>query len=338
MQVQPGIQTQKEVWPALSWDSWKESCETVHMWTQIVGKVKLELTPFWNEWWEAAFDVSASGLSTGLIPFNTRVFEINFDFLQHRLVITVSDGRQKTLSLFPRSVADFYSEFFSALRALDIEVAINTHPVETTSDIPFEENSLHSAYDAEYVQRWWKILTHTTRVLQRYRSRFVGKSSPILFYWGSFDLNITRFSGQQARMPAVGPRFYKIGEDQENVSCGFWPGNTNANGLTYGAPAFYSYTYPAPRGFESVPVNPTEAYFDKELAEFILPYEHVRNSTAPEQVLLDFFQSTYEVGANLGHWDRATLEQSLSAIIERTKSNAKTDEVPGRGGSAGSAA
>lgn len=330
--------TMAGLWPALPWDAWKESSETLRRWMQIVGKIKLELTPFLNEWWEVGFHVTARGLSTGIIPVNGRIFEMEFDFFDHNLCVKVSDGRQKKMALFPRSVSDFYSELFAVLASLDIEIAINTRPVETDPVIPFDQDRVHGAYDPEYVHRWWKILVQTARVMQRYRSTFVGKSSPVLFYWGSFDLNTSRFSGRQVAMPKAGPRFYKIAEDQENVSCGFWPGNTNAKGFTYGAPAFYSYTYPAPANFEHASVSPKEAYFDKQLGEFILRYEDIRGLSSPEQTLLDFFESSYRAGADLARWDRASLDQSLDSLTQRTMKDDKQDEAPGQGGAAGAAA
>lgn len=287
------------------------------MWTQIVGKVKLALTPFLNEWWAVGFDISARGLSTGIIPVGDRVFEMNFDFIDHNLRVSVNDGTKAVLPLYPRSVADFYKELLSTLRLLNIEVGIHTNPVETLPDIPFEQDTTHASYDAETVENWWQILVQTSRVLQHYRSNFVGKSSPILFYWGSFDLSCARYSGRPAPMPSVGPRFYRIAEDQENVCCGFWPGNTNAKGITYGAPAFYSYTYPAPAGFGSASIRPKKAYFNKELSEFLLNYEDLLQSGNPEQTLLEFFQSSYEAGATLAGWNRETLEQSLQSLLKK---------------------
>jgi hypothetical protein len=322
-----------DIWPALPWEDWKDTCETLHRWTQIVGKVKLKLATFLNEWWEVGFDVSARGLSSGITPCGDRVFEMHFDFIDHKLRLFSSDGREATLTLYPRSVADFYREFVSVLGSMDIDVKINTIPVETTPDVPFEQDSDHASYEPIHVRNWWTILTHTTRVLQRYRSPFRGKSSPILFYWGSFDLSCARYSGRRAPMPAAGPRFYRITEDEENVCCGFWPGNPNAMGKSYGAPAFYSYHYPALKGIEEAAVRPAQARFNNEFAEFLLDYEVVRRSESPEQTLLDFFQSTYEAGARLAKWDRPALEQSLESLIERTV-NAEASGQPGKAGSA----
>lgn len=291
------------IWPELNYENWKDTCETLQLWTQIVGKVKLALTPFLNEWWEVGFDVSARGLSTGFIPTGNRAFEVIFDFISYRLLINVSDGRRKSIRLYSRSVADFYSEFFSALRSLGINVTIRPQPAEIVGAIPLDKDIVHDSYNGLYVQQWWKILVQTTRVLQIYRSSFFGKSSPLLFYWGSFDLGTSRFSGRPAPLPTFGPKFYRIGEDQENVGCGFWPGNANSRGFTYGKPAFYSYTYPAPPGFSNAPVKPSDAYFDNDMSEFILPYDAVRKSSSPDQMLLEFLESTYNAGALLNHWD-----------------------------------
>jgi len=300
-------------WPPLPWDEWKETCETLHMWTQVVGKVKLELTPFLNEWWEVAFHVTPRGLTTGLIPCGDRAFAVDFDFTTHNLFVRTSDDRTKALALLPRSVADFYREFMAALHALGIEVAINTTPVEVPHPIPFDQDHQHAAYDPAPVHRWWRILVLTTEVLQRFRSSFVGKSSPINFFWGSFDLSETRFSGKPAT-PPQGPRFYQLGEDQENFACGFWPGNPTAAGVTLGAPAFYAYIYPEPAGFKEATIQPAAASYDPKLGEFILPYEDARRAPSPAQAILDFFQSSYAAAAALAGWDRATLERPVPPV------------------------
>ena len=296
-----------EPWPSLPWDAWKDTCNTLHMWTQIVGKVKLELTPFLNEWWEVGFDVTSRGLTASAIPFDHGIFSVDFDFIDHRLVVAASDGRVGTLPLAPRSVADFYREFMQLLRDLGIRVAINPLPTEVPNPVRCDQDTANASYDPQYVRRWWRILVQTTRVLQRYRSAFVGKSSPILFYWGGFDLNATRFSGRPAPL-AQGPRFYQLAEDQENAACGFWPGNPTAAGVALAQPAFYAYTYPAPDGFKNAVVRPKSAYYHERLGEFILPYESVRAEPSIEQSILDFFQSTYEAGAALARWDRPFLE------------------------------
>lgn len=296
-----------EAWPSLPWGEWKETCTTLHMWTQIVGKVKLELHPFLNQLWQVAFHVTARGLSTGTVPYGNGVFEVEFDFIDHNLYIRTSEGGLKALPLVPRTVADFYEEFMGSLNALGIEVTINPLPCEIPDPIPCDQNRVHSSYDSEYACRWWRTLVQTDKVLQRYRSDFVGKSSPVLFFWGSFDLSETRFSGKPATPPNGAPRFFQLAENQENVACGFWPGNTSAAGVTLGEPAFYAYIYPEPPQFKEASVRPSSAYYHAELGEFILPYGEVRNSTSPEEAILDFFRSTYEAAANLAHWDRDAL-------------------------------
>jgi hypothetical protein len=223
------------IWPALPHEEWKDTLETLHMWTQIVGKVKLELAPFLNEWWEVGFTVTARGLTTATIPAGRRIFQVDFDFLDHRLDIRVSDGTARSLPLAPRSVADFYHEFMAALAAPGIQVQVMTTPVEVENTIPFDQDQVHAAYDAEYVTRWWRIMVQVERLLQQYRTTFVGKSSPVLFYWGSFDLNATRFSGRPAPERTWPARWRALAEDQEQAAAGFWPGSG-----TMQEPAFYA--------------------------------------------------------------------------------------------------
>ena len=293
-----------EVWPALPYAEWTDTLETLHMWTQIVGKVKLELAPFLNEWWHVGFTVTARGLTTSTIPVGHRTFQVDFDFLAHRLDVHVSDGASRSLPLHPRSVADFYQEFMAALAALGIGVQITTRPVEVAHTIPFDQDHLHAAYDAEYVTRWWRILVQVDRLLQQYRTPFVGKSSPVLFWWGSFDLAETRFSGRPAPEREWPARWMALGADQEGHAAGFWPGSA-----TMPEPAVFAFTYPEPPGCRDAVIQPDAAYYHLDLSEFILPYETVRTSPAPDQMILDFFRSTYEVGATLGRWDRTALER-----------------------------
>jgi hypothetical protein len=273
-------------WPPLPWDEWKDTCETLHMWTQIVGKVKLELAPFLNEWWNVTFYLTARGMTTGLIPYRDRAFQVDFDFIDHNLFIQTDNGVIKAMSLVPR---------------------------EVPNPISCDVNRVHSSYDPDPVNRWWRIQVQTTKVLQRFRSPFVGKSSPIHFFWDSFDLNHTRFSGRPAPPPEGMPRFFQIAEDQENVAFGFWPGNPNYAGVTLGEPAFYSYIYPAPEGYSEATVRPGAAYFDQTLGEFILRYEDLRRVDSPEEDLLAFFQSAYEVAADLAGWERGALEKPVPA-------------------------
>jgi hypothetical protein len=296
-------------WPPLPYEEWKDTLDTLHMCLQVVGKVQLELTPFLNEWWHVAFHLTARGMTTGLIPYRERAFTVDFDFVDHNLRVLTDDGAKKELSLVPRTVAAFYREVISMLAALDIVVAINPLPVEVPNPIPFDVNEANSSYDPDPVTRWWHIQVQTAKVLQRYRSSFAGKSSPINFFWGSFDLNATRFSGRPAPLPQ-GPRFYQLSEDQENVACGFWPGNANKAGHWRGKPGFYAYTYPEPPGFGEAPVRPASAHYDSRLGEFILPYEKARLAASPGTAILEFFQSAYEAAAELAHWNRAALERS----------------------------
>lgn len=303
------LEANRAAWPPLLYEDWKDTLDTLHMWMQVVGKVKLALVPFVNEWWQVALHPTARGMTTGLIPYGDGAFEITFDFIDHNLFILCDDGRRKALPLMPRTVADFYLDFMAALSALGIEVTINTMPTEVPNPIACDVNRVHSSYDPDAVNRWWRIQVQTTKVLQRYRSAFVGKSSPINFFWGSFDLSQTRFSGRQAPMPE-GPRFYQLAEDQENIACGFWPGNPNMAGLTPGQAAFYAYCYPEPAGFKEATVRPDSARYDGRLGEFILPYEDVRRSNTPAELVLQFFESVYEAAANLAGWDREALERT----------------------------
>ena len=297
------------IWPELPYEAWEDTLDTLHMWTQVVGKVKLALAPFLNEWWQVAFHITARGMTTGLIPYGDGAFTVDFDFIDHNLVVLTDDGGRKTLSLMPRSVADFYREFMAMLAALGIAVTIDPMPVEVPDPIPFDVDVGHASYDAGAVNRWWRIQVQTARVLQRYRSSFMGKSSPIGFFWGSFDLNATRFSGRPAPLPE-GPRFAQLAEDQENVACGFWPGNPSRPGQPASEPAFYASAYPQPDGFAEAPVQPEAAYFDSALGEFILPYEAARHAPQPETAVLQFFQSVYESAADLAGWDREGLERT----------------------------
>jgi len=307
-----------ERWPALPLEAWSDTCDTLHMWVQIVGKVKLTLSPFQNEWWQVAFQPTARGLATGPIPSGDGVFEAEFDFVDHNLVLRTSDGRSKALALMPGSVSDFYHHFMSALGALGIEARINTLPVEIPNPIPFEADHEHASYDPDYVHRWWRILTRTATIMEQFRSAFVGKSSPIQFFWGSFDLTETRFSGRPAAPPPGVPRFVQLAEDQENMACGFWPGNTAASGVTLGQPAFYAYSYPEPAGFKEASVRPGEARYHEKLGEFILFYEDVRHADLPERAIRDFFESSYDAAATLAHWDRLRLERRWEPVQART--------------------
>jgi Family of unknown function (DUF5996) len=294
-------------WPPLPYESWKDTCATLHMWTQIVGKVRLALTPRLNHWWNVPLYVSARGLTTSAIHYAERTFELRFDFFNHELVLQLSNGQVKSLPLFPRSVADFYREFMSMLHSAGIQVRIWKMPVEIPNPIPFDEDQVHASYDPESVHRFWQILVSVDRVFQEFRSRFLGKSSPVHFFWGSFDHAVTRFSGRPASERSGADSITREAYSHEVSSVGFWPGS----GI--GAPAFYSYMAPEPPGFRDARVLPDAAKYHSQLNEFLLMYDDVRRSPSPCATLLDFCQSTYEAGAELAHWDRQALEKGPRA-------------------------
>ncbi len=295
-------------WPPLPYDEWKETCATLHLWTQIVGKVRLARAPASNHWWHVPLYVTSRGLTTSPIPDGERVFEIGFDFIDHRLLIETSDGGREEVPLAACSVADFHAEIMRRLQALDIAVRIWTTPVEIPDPIPFEEDRVHAAYDPEQAHRFWRVLVQADQVFKRFRAGFLGKASPVHFFWGSFDLAVTRFSGRRAPRHPGAPGVADIitGEaySHEASSCGFWPGNGG-----YGRPAFFSYAYPAPPGFADIRNIPAGAFYDAQLGEFILPYDEVRRAPEPGQLILDFLESTYAGAATLGNWDRAALER-----------------------------
>ena len=293
-----------DAWPALPLDAWRDTYATLHMWTQIVGKVRTTLSPPVNHWWHSTFYVTARGLTTSPIPYGTRTFEVSFDFIDHNLLIQTSDGTRKALGLFPRSVADFYHEFMSALRALDLEVTINPLPQEVPNPIRCDEDDVHASYDPEYVQRCWRILVQADRVFKEFRGRFLGKCSPVHFFWGSFDLAVTRFSGRRAPERPEADRVTREAYSHEVISCGFWPGSGPVQEA-----AFYAYAAPAPLGLERATIRPEVAWYSPELGEFLLRYDDVRGADDPGAVLRDFLQSTYEAAADLAGWDRAALER-----------------------------
>lgn len=293
-----------ECWPALPLASWKDTCATLHMWTQIVGKVRLRLTPLVNHWWNVPLYVTARGLTTSRIPYPERPFELRFDFLEHQLVLETSDGTVKTLPLEPRSVADFYQDCMAMLRSAEIDVNIWKMPVEVPDPIPFDQDRVHAAYDRERVETFWRILLSVDAVFQQFRSEFIGKASPVHFFWGSFDLAVTRFSGRRAPERPGADAITREAYSHEVSSVGFWPGSGDMAG-----PAFYSYAAPEPQGFREAAVRPVKAGYDRQLSEFLLMYDDVRNSESPRGALLDFCRSTYEAGARLGHWDRSALER-----------------------------
>lgn len=302
--------SRKETWPSLPLEEWQGTYATLHRWTQIVGKIRLAQAPMLNHWWQVPLYVTTRGLSTSPMPHGDISFEISFDFIDHQLRVQTSEGAQRALALAPRSVADFYNELMTILRALGVEVKIWTTPVEIDDPIPFEQDRKRHAYVAQQAQRFWRILKQTDRVLQQFRCGFVGKCSPVHFFWGSFDLAVTRFSGRQApRHPGGVPHLAdwvtRLAYSHEVSSCGFWPGG----GLVL-EPAFYAYAYPEPEGFKNYPVRPASAYYHHDMREFLLPYETLRRSANPEAMLLEFAQSTYEAGAERGNWDRDALEDA----------------------------
>jgi hypothetical protein len=309
---QTGIANSSESWPQLRLDDWKDTYATLHMWTQIVGKIRLELTPRTNHWWNVPLYVSSRGLSTSVIPYGNRYFEMEFDFLEHKLVIRTTDSKTASVALAPRSVADFYAELMAALRALDIDVQIWKMPVEVPDPIPFDQDKVHASYDGESARRLWRILLSVDEVFKVFRSRFVGKSSPVHFFWGSFDLALTRFSGRRApERRDADPVLRKIMQEaysHEVISAGWWPGGGNVKDA-----AFYCYAAPTPAGFEKQTVRPAKAFYDSAMGEYLLMYDDVRLAGSPNVALLEFLQSTYEAGAATGNWDREALEQSPKA-------------------------
>ena len=298
----------KAAWPELPYTAWKDTYATLHLWTQIAGKIRLARTPWLNHSWHVVLYVSARGLTTSPIPFGDRSFQLDFDFLDHVLRASVSDGGQKEIALFPRSVADFYADLMRSLAELGIEVRINELPNEIPDAIRFSEDHAHASYDRDYAERHWRVLLQVNRVLHGFRTSFIGKCSPVHFFWGSFDLAVTRFSGRRAPLhpggvPNLPDAVTQEAYSHEVSSAGFWPG---CAGVEY--PAFYSYAYPEPPGFSAAPIRPKEAFYSNDLREYVLPYDAVRSAPDPDGLLMDFLISTYEAAAVLGKWDRAALE------------------------------
>jgi hypothetical protein len=298
------VADQSECWPRLSLDSWKDTYATLHMWAQMLGKVRLRLTPLVNHWWNVPLYVTARGLTTSRIPYGQRAFELWFDFKRHQLVLETTDGILKTLPLTPRSVAEFYGEFMGMLRSAGIEVKIWRMPVEVPNPIAFDQDRVHCSYDPAAVEKFWRILLSVDAVFGQFRSGFIGKSSPVHFFWGSFDLAVTRFSSRRAPERPGADAMTREAYSHEVSSVGFWPGGGDVKDAV-----FYSYTVPEPPGFKEASVRPGAARYEKQLNEFLLNYEDVRKAGSPTASLLEFCQSTYDAGASLGHWDRAALER-----------------------------
>ena len=303
------MQSNEDRWPELDYAEWQDSCATLHLLTQIVGKIRLAHAPLVNHWWQVPLYVTSRGLTTSAMPHGARNFQIDFDFIDHRLRIEASDGRRDSIPLIPRPVADFYAELMGRLRALDLETHLWTMPVEIADPVAFEEDRVHAAYDPGQVTRFWRALVQIDQVFTVFRSRFCGKASPVHFFWGSFDLAVTRFSGRPAPLhpgaPNIPDFITREAYSHEVSSCGFWPGNGG-----FGRAAFYAYAYPEPAGFADAAILPPGAFYSKDFGEFILPYDAVREAQAPRELLLDFLESTYAAAANLGNWDRAALERN----------------------------
>jgi hypothetical protein len=305
-----GRSSDEAPWPPLPLAAWQDTYTTLQLWMQIVGKVRLMLSPPVNHWWQVALYLTSRGLTTSPIPYGERIFQLDFDFIDHRLHVLTAEGDVRTLALEPRSVADFYHELMARLHELGLDVRIRTRPCETGGTLPFEQDHEHAAYDADAAHRFWRILLQADRVLKEFRAPFLGKCSPVHFFWGSFDLAVTRFSGRVApEHPGGAPNLAdwvtREAYSHEVSSCGFWPG-----GAAVAEPAFYAYAYPEPPGYRDAPVAPAGAGWDDGLSEFVLPYELVRTAASPEETLLAFLQSTYEAAATTARWDRARLDRT----------------------------
>lgn len=305
------FETHAQAWPELPLEAWSESFATLHLWIQIVGKIRVAMCPWVNHSWHVTLHVTADGLATAPIPHGERAFQIEFNFREHRLTIRLSDGGSGGFRLAPQSVAAFYKRLMRELENLGIPVRIYARPNEIPDAIPFDKDEIHAAYDAEYVNRFWRILVQADRVFTAFRARFIGKCSPVHFFWGAADLAVTRFSGREAPphpggIPNLPDWITQEAYSHEVSSCGFWPG-----GGPVPYPAFYSYAYPEPAGFARARVRPGAAFYSRDLREFILPYEAVRRSDSPDDTLLEFVQTTYEAAADLAQWNRAALERGV---------------------------
>jgi hypothetical protein len=304
------MSSSENAWPALAYEDWADTCNTLHLWTQVVGKVKLRLAPLVNHWWGITLHVNARGLTTGVMPYRGRALQIDFDFCAHQLVLHTSDAREQRIKLAPMTTADFYAAVMDALRALDVHVHIWTMPSEIEGAVLFEQDHVHKSYDATAANTVWRQLVHADRLFNLFRARYLGKVSPSHFFWGSFDLAMTRFSGRTApplksnATPNVAPWVMDEAYSHECSSVGFWPGNGG-----YGKAAFYAYAYPEPDGFGAAPVQPRGAAYNSDVGQFLLDYDTVRTAASPDDALLDFMQSTYEAAAKCSKWDRNALER-----------------------------
>jgi hypothetical protein len=298
------VNINSQLWPELPLEAWKDTYATLHMWTQIVGKVRLALSPNINHWWQVALYVTARGLTTSPIPFDRGIFEIQFDFIHHRLLIRTSENAESKMSLAPKSVADFYNEFMRCLQSLDIHVKIWRMPVEIPNPIAFDLDTQHASYDPEYANRFWRILVRADEIFKEFRSRFIGKNSPVHFFWGSFDLAVTRFSGRRAPERPGADLITREAYSHEVISAGFWPGGGDVKDA-----AFYVYAAPEPPGFDTAKVGPAKAFYYPQMHEYLLMYDDLRRAPSPKAMLMEFLQSTYDAAATLGNWNRAELEK-----------------------------
>lgn len=293
-------------WPALPLNEWKETYTTLHMWTQIVGKIRLSLTPLINHYWNVTLYVTPRGLTTSSITYDNKIFAIDFDFIDHHLKIVTSEGVNESIPLVPQATADFYRTVLTTFDKLSIDIKINPLPCEVPNPIPFDKDYEHCSYDRGYVERFHQILIQVDKVFKDFRSNFIGKCSPVHFFWGSFDLAVTRFSGRVAPPRPEADAITRESYSREVISHGFWPGSGAIQ-----APAFYSYTAPAPNGLDKQPIKPSTASWNKEMSEFILLYDDIRKTSSPENDILLFLQSTYDAGANLAKWDSVNLERDI---------------------------
>ncbi len=298
------MQTESNLWPELRWEDWSATADTLHMWTQIVGKTRLALSPLQAHWWNVPLYVSARGLSTSAMPYGADFLDIEFDFVNHQLLFRTSTGLSAYQPLRAQSVADFYTDYQKTLSDLGVHVAIYATPVELTDPIPFAQDVGHASYDPDAAHRFWRILMSSDQIFQKFSSSFLGKISPVHFFWGSFDLAVTRFSGRPAPPREGADPITREAYSHEVISAGFWPGNGG-----YGKAAFYCYAAPSPTGLDAATIQPAQAFFDRGLGEFILLYDDLRNSSSPDDTLLAFLQSTYDAAANLAQWDRTALER-----------------------------
>jgi len=294
-------------WPELKWSQWQKTAETLHMWMQIVGKTRLALSPLQAHWWNVPLYVTARGLSTSAMPYGEEFLEIEFDFVSHKLRFRLSTGASLSTPLRPQSVAEFYAEYERSLAAIGVTVKINPVPVELKNPIPFAQDYVHADYDADAAHRFWRVLMHAERVFQRFSSGFVGKVSPVHFFWGSFDLAVTRFSGRRAPARAGADSITREAYSHEVISAGFWPGNGG-----FGEAGFYSYAAPSPSGLEAAMIRPQEASYNPNLGEFLYLYDDLRQAPTPDDALMEFLESTYSAAADLGQWDRKSLERARS--------------------------